>query len=397
MTGNLPCFQGFKWRRQLRMIQVAGEQHPLVLAHGGRLTDVTVAYETYGKLTAKRDNVILVAHALTGDSHVAAHDEADEPGWWEALVGPGRPLDTGRFYIICANVLGGCQGTTGPASINPQTGRPYGGAFPQITIRDMVRVQKRLLHCLGIHHLVLVVGGSMGGMQALEWAVTYPEFMDGIAAIAAPGYSSAQAIAYSNVARQAIMLDSAWRGGDYYGTEGPRQGMALARALGMITYQSEPSMAAKFGRKARNDRYEVESYLEYQGDKLFQRFDANSLLCLQRALDLYDLGAGYASYAAALARIEARVLAVGVNSDILYPSYQQAELAHSLRKVGVRSAYAEIDSPHGHDGFLLDFHLLRPVLQHFIDTIAPTRQPWSSPFFRPSRLAYFGACLAVDR
>lgn len=396
MPEKLSYFGGFQRRRQLRLTQVAGMHEPLILLNGGILPDVTVAYETYGKLTARRDNAVLVTHALTGDSHVAAHDEYDEPGWWDALIGPGRPLDTNRFYIICTNVLGGCQGTTGPSSVNPQTGRPYGADFPAITIRDMVRVQKRLLQQLGIHHLVLVVGGSMGGMQALEWAVTYPEYMDGVAAIAAPGYSSAQAIAYSKVARQAVMLDPAWKGGDYYDTEGPRQGLALARALGMITYQSEPSMSAKFGRKTRNHQYEVENYLEYQGDKLFRRFDANSFLCLQRALDLYDLGNGYVSYVTALARIEARVLAVGVKSDILYPAYQQAELVRDLRRAGVRAEYAELDSPHGHDGFLLDFGLLQPVLRRLIDIIAPTRQPWGSSFFRPARMSYFGACLAGE-
>jgi len=396
MSKSTTCFHGFKWRQQLKWAQVAGAHHPLVLLHGGILHDVTVAYETYGRLSEQRDNVILVTHALTGDSHVAPHHEQDEPGWWDALIGPGRPLDTDRFYIICSNVLGGCQGTTGPSSINPATGLPYGSTFPQITVRDMVRVQKRLLHQLGIHHLVMVVGGSMGGMQALEWAVTYPEFMDGVAAIAAPGYGSAQAIAYSQVARQAVMLDPAWNNGDYYQSEGPRQGLAVARALGMITYQSEPSMAAKFGRKARNGHYEVENYLDYQGDKLFQRFDANSFLCLQRALDLYDLGEGYSSYKTALARIEARVLVVGVNSDILYPAYQQAELTKNLRQVGVRAEYAELDSPHGHDGFLLDFHLLRPILNNFLNTVAPTRQPWGRSFFRASRLAYFGACLAPE-
>jgi len=390
------CFSGFKWRPQLKWAQVATADDPLVLLNGGVLSEVTVAYETYGTLAENRDNVILVTHALTGDSHVAAHGAHDEPGWWDALIGPGRPLDTDRFYIICSNVLGGCQGTTGPASVDPSTGQPYGSKFPVITVRDMVRVQKRLLHYLGIHHLVMVVGGSMGGMQALEWAVTYPEFMDGIAAIAAPGYGSAQAIAYSKVARQAVMLDPAWNNGDYYGTQGPKQGLAVARALGMITYQSEPSMDAKFGRKTRGGQFEVENYLDYQGDKLVQRFDANSFLCLQRALDLYDLGEGYTSYETALARIEARVLLVGVDSDILYPAYQQAELAQTMRSVGVRAEYAEIDSPHGHDGFLIDFHLLRPVMNKFVNTVAPTKLPWGRSFFRASRLAYFGACLASE-
>lgn len=381
----------------LKYAKVADPDNPLVLTMGGTLTDVTVAYETYGTLSPNRDNVILVTHALTGDSHVAAHDDKDEKGWWDALVGPGRPIDTNRFFVICSNVLGGCRGTTGPSSPDPATGRPYGMRFPVITIRDMVHVQKRLLEQLGIYRLVLVIGGSMGGMQALEWGVTYPEFMDGIIAIAAPGYSSAQSIAYNKVAREAVMLDPAWRQGDYYGGPGPQTGLSIARGLGMITYQSEPSMAAKFGRRMRGGQFEVENYLDYQGISLVRRFDANSYLYLLRALDLHDLGAGYASYEAALARIEARVLIVGVSSDILYPAYQQQELVEVLRRLGKAARYAQIDSPHGHDGFLIDFDALSPVLSDFINTIAPpVRLPWAQSFFRASSLAYFGARLVPE-
>ncbi|SDF32556.1 homoserine O-acetyltransferase MetX [Sporolituus thermophilus] len=381
----------------LKYAKVADPDNPLVLTMGGTLTDVTVAYETYGTLSPNRDNVILVAHALTGDSHVAAHDDKDEKGWWDALVGPGRPIDTNRFFVICSNVLGGCRGTTGPSSPDPATGRPYGMRFPAITIRDMVHVQKRLLEQLDIYRLALVIGGSMGGMQALEWGVTYPGFMDGIIAIAAPGYSSAQSIAYNKVAREAVMLDPAWRQGDYYGGAGPQIGLSIARALGMITYQSEPSMAAKFGRRMRGGQFEVENYLDYQGISLVRRFDANSYLYLLRALDLHDLGAGYASYEAALARIEARVLIVGVSSDILYPAYQQQELVEVLRRLGKAARYAQIDSPHGHDGFLIDFDALSPVLSDFINTIAPpVRLPWAQSFFRASSLAYFGARLVPE-
>jgi homoserine O-acetyltransferase len=392
----LTYFPGFKRRRQLKLAQVATAANPLRLLRGGILTEVTVAYETYGKLAAKKDNVILVAHALTGDSHPAAHAEQDEPGWWDDLIGPGRPLDTERFYIICANVLGGCQGTTGPASSHPVSGQPYGMSFPEITVRDMVHVEKRLLDYLEIYHLVMVIGGSMGGMQALEWAVTYPSFMDGVVAIAAPGYSAAQAVAYNRVGRQAIMLDPQWQNGDYYGSEGPKNGLSIARALGMVTYQSEQSMDNKFSRRVRDGQFEIENYLDYQGSSLVQRFDANSYLYLLKALDLYDLGAGYASYQAALARIEARVLAVGVSSDILYPAYQQAELIRIMRYVGVRAEYSEIDSPYGHDGFLIDFHLLRPVVSKFINTVTPGRLPWGHSLFRAPRLAYFGACLATE-
>jgi homoserine O-acetyltransferase len=388
-------FPGVQHRPYMKFITVTAPDRPLALLRGGSLSEVTVAYETYGALAPAKDNVILVCHALTGDSHCAAHNGNDEEGWWDLLVGPGRPIDTDRFFVVCANVLGGCQGTTGPASPDPATGRPYGASFPEVTIRDMVHVEKLLLEALGINHLALVIGGSMGGAQALEWAVTYPGFAAAVAALAAPGYASAQAIAYNRVGRQSVMLDPGWQGGDYYGGPGPVNGLALARAVGMITYQSEPSMAAKFARKTRNGQFEVENYLDYQGQCLVQRFDANSYLCLLRALDLHDLGTGYASYRAALARIEARVLVAGVTSDILYPAYQQTELVSILKSLGVAAEYAEVDSPHGHDGFLIDFDLLKPILNEFIGTVLPARLPWLASIFRAPRLAYSGARLVA--
>lgn len=392
-------FPGFKWRPQLKLAQVATPDNPLDLVQGGCLQEITVAYETYGHLTEARDNVILVAHALTGDSHPAAHDKYDEQGWWEPLIGPGRPLDTNRFYVICANVLGGCQGTTGPSSLDAITGKPFGMNFPEITIKDMVRVQKRLIEVLGIEHLAMVVGGSMGGMQALQWTVDYPGFIDAAIVIAAPGYSAPQAIAYNQVGRQAVMLDPAWQNGDYYGGAGPKQGLAAARALGMITYQSEISMFYKFGRRTRAGKFEIENYLNHQGESIVKRFDANSYLYLLRALDLFDLSAGYSSYEAALARIDARVLVVGVSSDILYPPYQQEELAEAMRRVGVRTDLAIIESAHGHDGFLVDFHLLRPILANYVNKVLPASTavpfgPWGK--FRASNLAYLGARLVPD-
>ncbi|HWR08239.1 homoserine O-acetyltransferase MetX [Sporomusa sp.] len=392
-------FPGFKWRSQLKQAQIASPENPFELVQGGCLTDITVAYETYGTLSDDRDNVILVAHALTGDSHPASHEHYDEQGWWEPLIGPGRTLDTDRFYVICANVLGGCQGTTGPASPDPATGRPYGMQFPEVTIKDMVRAQKRLLDVLGIHHLAMVVGGSMGGMQALEWAVSYPGFIDAAIVIAAPGYAAPQAIAYNRVGRQAVMLDPAWNNGDYYGGRGPEKGLAAARALGMITYQSELSMAYKFGRRIRSGQFEIENYLDYQGISIVKRFDANSYLYLLRALDLFDISAGYSSYEEALSRIDARVLIVGVSSDILYPPHQQEELAETLRRAGIRTELAIINSPHGHDGFLIDFQLLRPILTKFINSAlqAPVAVPIRQWFrFRPSSLAYLGARLIPE-
>ncbi|MBP2653256.1 MAG: metXA [Firmicutes bacterium] len=389
-------FPGVNFRSYLKFAQVANYKKPLRLIHGGRLTEVIVAYETYGTLSPHRDNAILVTHALTGDSHAAAHNDQDEAGWWELLVGPGRPLDTNKYYIICANVLGGCQGTTGPASPDPEDNQPYCMRFPKVTVRDMVNVQKLLLEHLEINHLVLVIGGSMGGMQALEWAVTYPGFVDSVAAIAAPGYASAQSIAYNKVGRQAVMTDVDWQDGNYYGGKGPVQGLALARALGMITYQSEQSMTNKFNRRTRNGQFEVENYLDYQGKCLAERFDANSYLYLLQALDFHDLGYGYASYKAALARIEAKVLVVGVSSDILYPAHQQRELAEAMKSVGVRAEYAEVNSPHGHDGFLIDFDLLRPILSDFINSVTPSGLPWGPSSFRAIRMAYFGARLVPE-
>jgi homoserine O-acetyltransferase len=390
-------FPGLKCGPYLQTARVATENSPLILESGAKLPEVVVAYETYGRLSEACDNVILIVHALTGDSHPAAHDQEDEVGWWEPLVGPGRPIDTDVFFVVCSNVLGGCQGTTGPASPDPATGRPYGMSFPQITIRDMVHVQKRLLDTLGIEHLVMVIGGSMGGAQALEWAVSYPDSMDGVVIIAAPGYATAQAIAYNKVGRDAVMLDPGWQGGDYYGTPGPVRGLAIARVLGMITYQSESSMADKFGRRIRAGNFEVENYLDYQGESLIKRFDANSYLYLIKALDLHDVGVGHSSYQGALARIRARVLVVGVSSDILYPSYQQQELVGAMCSVGVRAEYREIESIHGHDGFLIDFPVLRPMVDRFISEITPVSGLWRPhALFKPSELAYLGARLITD-
>ena len=389
---------GFQIMPYLRLRQVATPDNPLELVKGGRLDHVEVAYETYGSLSPEKDNAILLCHALTGDSHPAAHYVDDREGWWEDLVGPGQLLDTERFFIICPNVLGGCRGTTGPASPNPATGKPYGADFPVVTIRDMVHVQKRLLDQLGISKLVMVVGGSMGGMQALEWAVTYPEMAAGVAVIAAPGYTTAQAIAYNDAGRRAILLDPEYRGGDYYGGPGPVQGLTLARAVGMITYQSEESMTRKFSRRLRDGRFEIEHYLDYQGDCLVKRFDANSYLCLIRAIDLFDLADGRPSYQAALAAVKAKMMIVGVSSDILYPVHQQRQLSVELARQGARVVvFREIESAHGHDGFLIDFPKLADILGPFIETVTIKSRPWYQKRFSASRMAYYGAVMPADR
>lgn len=396
-TGKFKYLPGFQAAAYLKFARVATPENPLQLRQGGVLTEVAVAYETYGTLSPEKDNAILLCHALTGDSHPAAHFAGDREGWWEELVGPGRLLDTERFFIICSNVLGGCRGTTGPASMEPDGQRPYGPRFPEITIRDMVHVQKRLLDQLNLTRLVVVVGGSMGGMQALEWAATYPGFASGVVVIAAPGFTTAQAIAYSEVGRQAIELDQEFKGGDYYDGAGPAQGLAAARALGMITYQSEESMTRKFSRRMRNGRFEIENYLAYQGECLVKRFDANSYLCLIRAIDLFDLGAGRPSYQAALASIKARLLVVGVSSDILYPASQQRELAVELARQGVKVTFRVIESAHGHDGFLIDFPILAELLSPFIESVTVQARPWYQKRFRPARFAYYGAMGPVER
>lgn len=373
------AFRYFNRRPWMKFARIDG---PIRLDSGRLLGPITVAYETYGTLSPEKDNVILIPHALTGDSHCASHGPDDpEEGWWEPLVGPGRLFDTERFFVVCANVLGGCQGTTGPSSIDPATGKPYGMRFPVVTVRDMVRVQKALLDQLGIKRLCLVAGGSMGGMQTLQWAVDYPEMVGAALPIATPSRSSAQSIAYNEVGRQAIMLDPFWRGGDYYGyDEGPDAGLAVARMLGMITYQSDASMAAKFGRRLMDGpqadiydlatQFEVESYLHYQGKKLVRRFDANTYIYLTRALDLFDLSHGYGSMEEALDRISCPVLVYGMSSDILYPTYQQKELVNALARLGKNVEYAELETDYGHDGFLIEFPRMEPTLRAFVEEVA---------------------------
>jgi len=360
--------------------QVAAPDNPLVLESGRQLTEVTLCYETFGKLNAAKDNAILVCHALTGDSHAAARYKPEEPkpGWWDDAIGPGKALDTERYFIICSNVLGGCQGSTGPSSLNPATGRPYGLDFPVITVRDMVRAQARLLDQLGIYQLLAVVGGSLGAMQTLEWAATYPDRVRGIIPIGGAGRFHPQGIAFNEVQRQAILSDPGFQGGQYYGTPGPVRGLAIARMLGMITYRSDESMWQQFGREIRDPdgvpelergmalTYQVESYLHYQGQKLVERFDANTYLYLTRAMDLQDLGRGRGGYEAAHRLIRAKVLSIGIRSDLLFPTYLQKETVELVKKAGGCAEYLEMDSPWGHDAFLVDFHLIAPAVREFL-------------------------------
>ncbi len=331
---------------------------------GVSLGSIQVAYETWGELNASRTNAILIEHAFSGDSH-AAGISADKgnTGWWDNMIGPGKAFDTNKYFVICSNVLGGCMGTTGPGSIDPATGCPYGLKFPVITIGDMVRLQKMLIDSLGIERLLAVAGGSMGGMQALEWALAYPDSVACAMPIATTARHSAQQIAFNEVGRQAIMADPDWNEGNYYGRKPPGRGLAVARMVGHITYMSDDSMREKFGRRLRNDQFgfhfdidfEVESYLRYRGSQFVDRFDANSYLYITKAMDYFDLTAGRATkLAATLENVKARFLVLSFTSDWLYPSYQSLEIVSALRSGNKDVAYCELLSNYGHDAFLVD-------------------------------------------
>jgi homoserine O-acetyltransferase/O-succinyltransferase len=349
---------------------------PFQTESGHILPEIRIAWESWGRLSIARDNVILVTHALTGDAHAASHGPGDPPGWFEGMIGPGRALDTDQYYVICMNMLGGCNGSTGPRSINPETGHRYNLSFPMITVRDIVRSQALALEQMGIDRLHSIIGGSLGGMQALEWAAIYPDRVLRIVPIAASGYFSPQGIAYNEVQRRAIMLDPAFQNGEYEDGGGPTGGLAVARMLGMITYQSDELMTSRFGRStdARYHkwpeflhRYDVEGYLHYQGDKLVRRFDANSYLYLTRAMDSHDLGWKRGGYRNGLALIQAPTLTVGISSDILFPASYSRDVVEDLTGLGRRAQYVEMDSPHGHDAFLKDFDQLGELVKPFVD------------------------------
>ncbi len=329
---------------------------------GASLSEVVVAYETWGTLNEARDNAVLLCHALTGDSHAAGDPGPGHPtpGWWGGLVGPGRYVDTDRWFVVCANVLGGCQGSTGPSSTDPATGRPYGSSFPVVTVRDMVRAQHSLAVALGVDRWHAVVGGSMGGMQALEWAVMYPGAVGHLVLCSTTAQASAQQIAWSHIGRNAITEDAFYSGGDYYDqAEGPHRGLSVARKAAHVTYRSDESFTQRFGREMRaqfeltfDTAFEVEHYLDHQGDKLVRRFDANSYIVLNRSMDYHDVGRGRGGALAALRRVTARTLVASISSDGLYPPAQQTDLHALLREAGVESEMLEVEAPDGHDGFL---------------------------------------------
>jgi homoserine O-acetyltransferase len=358
---------------------------PLPLDSGATLAPVTLAYETYGELSPARDNAILLMHALSGDSHAAGrHRPTDRrPGWWDAMVGPGRPFDTDRYFVICSNVLGGCQGSTGPGSLDPATigteaPRPYGARFPVITIGDMVRAQARLIEQLEIERLLAVAGGSMGGFQVLEWATAYPERVRGALLLASSARSSAQTLAWSAIGRRAIMSDPRWRDGDYYGYEPPIDGLAVARMIGHITYLSEPSLERKFGRRLQGGggpqftlgpEFAIESYLAYQGETFNARFDANSYLYITKAMDYWDLPACYGSLDAALARSRAAFLLLSFTSDWLYPTSESLLIADALRRLGRQVEHVELESSAGHDAFLVDYEPQASIVEEFLESL----------------------------
>ncbi|HOF17932.1 MAG TPA: homoserine O-acetyltransferase [Phycisphaerae bacterium] len=343
--------------------QTAVFDQPLALELGGELPSVTVVYETYGKLNADRSNAVLICHALSGDSHVAAHNPADAPGWWDIAVGPGKCIDTDRYFVICPNVLGGCRGTTGPGSVNPATGRPWGQDFPTITVGDIVNVQRLLVERLGISRLLAVIGGSMGGHQALGWATRHSESVRGAIAVATSPRLTSQALAFDVVGRNAILRDANFRGGQYYdGGPIPAVGLAIARMLGHVTYLSREAMAQKFGANRLQPRqvatefekkFSVGSYLAYQGDKFVERFDANSYLALSMAMDLFDLGDTPEKLAASFAASRCRWLVLSFTSDWLFPPDQSRQMVHALLAGNKPVSYCNIDSSCGHDAFLL--------------------------------------------
>ena len=353
---------------------------PVALDSGKTLQQVTIAYETWGELNSNKSNAILLCHAWTGDSHAAgsAQDGQPTPGWWDGLVGPGCAIDTEKYFVVCTNSLGGCQGSTGPASPHPSDGKPYGSRFPVITVRDMVRAQVRVSDLLGIDVWHCVIGGSMGGMQVLEWGITFPHRVRTLVPIATCLQATAQQIAWGAIGRRSIRLDPKWRGGDYYDAavgDGPWQGLAIARMVAQVTFRSDNVFTDRFGRELADtnadynglglwDKFEVENYLDHHGDKLIRRFDTNSYLIIGKAMDLHDVARGRGNLETAVSRITAPVLSVGISSDILYPTYQQKQIRDLINQTGGSCEYFEIDSPHGHDAFLINLDQVgRPVAE----------------------------------
>ena len=348
----------------------------MVLESGQRLGPITLAYETYGELDQNRGNAVLALHAFSGDAHIAGYHKGDDkPGWWDDMIGPEKALDTNKYFVICSNVIGGCKGSTGPSSINPETGEPYALDFPVITIADMVNAQRHLIDHLGIDKLLCVIGGSMGGMQALQWVAASPEMIRSAIPIATALKHSPQQIAFNEVGRQAVMADPTWNHGQYYGKSRPERGLAIARMIGHITYMSDKSMETKFSRKLKEKDYsygfqtdfEVEGYLRYQGDSFVKRFDANSYLYITKAIDYFDLSGQ--NLIPEGTNIDVHFLVIAFQSDWLYPPYQSQEIVRKLKMRHMDATYIEIKSTYGHDAFLLEVEEETMLIRHFLNRL----------------------------
>lgn len=356
--------------------------HPpdkLLLESGEKLGPITLAYETYGTLNADKSNAILILHALSGDAHAAGfHQGESNPGWWDNMIGHGKAFDTDKYFIVCSNVIGGCRGSIGPSSINPETNRPYGLDFPLVTIEDMVTAQTYLVHNLGIKKLLCVAGGSMGGMQVLQWVASFPEMVRAAIPIATAAKHSPQQIAFNEVGRQAIMADPDWKDGYYYGETVPVKGLAVARMIGHITYMSDVSMAEKFGRRVKEERldkkfspdFEVEGYLQYRGDNFVKRFDANSYLYITKALDRFDIANGSSLEKVFRAASHVRFLVIAFKSDWLYPAYQSKDIVRACKQAQLDVSYYEISSTYGHDAFLLEVEEQEHFIKNFLRRIS---------------------------
>ncbi len=352
-------------------------KEPLGLESGKTLGPVTLAYETYGKLNHDKSNAVLILHAFSGDAHAAGYHKDDEkPGWWDTIIGPGKAFDTDKYFVICSNSIGGCKGSTGPSSIDPVTGQPFGLDFPIITISDMVNAQEKLITHLGIEKLLCVAGGSMGGMQALQWVANFPHRVASAIPIATTSKHSPQQIAFDEVGRQAVMADPVWNKGNYYGKGQPERGLAMARMIGHITYMSDQSMEEKFSRKL-NDKdfsfsfktdFQVEGYLRYKGDNFVKRFDANSYLYITKAMDYFDVSGE--KLLPIGVKVETKFLVISFQSDWLYPSYQSKDIAQNLKLKGVDVTYCEIKSTYGHDAFLLEAESESRLIKHFLEKVS---------------------------
>jgi homoserine O-acetyltransferase len=349
----------------------------LKLESGERFGPITLAYETYGVLNKEKSNAVLIVHALSGDAHAAGvHAGRDNPGWWDEFIGPGKAFDTEKYFVICSNIFGGCKGSTGPASINPKTAKPYALEFPLISINDIVNAQKRLIEYLGVEKLLSVVGGSMGGQQVLSWLVNYPKNICSAVPIATTIKHSPQQIAFNEVGRQSIMADEYWKSGNYYQGPSPSKGLAVARMIGHITYMSDKSMAEKFGRQKKDNNqsfkftadFEVEGYLRYRGDNFVKRFDANSYLYITKAMDNFDASNGR-PLQDVLRDSKVKVLVISFKSDWLYPAYQSKEIVKACKLAVVETTYCEIDSTYGHDAFLLEVEEESHLIKHFLKKV----------------------------